>query len=149
MAPMPQLRVRGTCFVLTGRMWTERRHIEQAILRHGGLVAPRVIDGDCTLVIAANNLQRDADNKWRPRGKITKKVESAIAIGAQVYHERQLADALSNGGASRLRAGPLDVTRTAKQQAKQARERAPEWNDEMQSRLEANMRETAELLASF
>ncbi len=149
MAPMPQLRVRGTCFVLTGRMWTERRHIEQAIPRHGGQVSTQV-NGGTTLVIAANNLRRDADNKWRPRGKATKKVEAAIASGAVVYHEKMLADALSNGGVSKAtRAGPMDVTRTPKQQAKQARERAPEWNDEMQSRLEANMRETAELLASF
>lgn len=150
MAPMPQLRVRGTCFVLTGRMWTERRHIVQSILAAGGEVSTLVNVGT-TLVIASGKLQRGADNKWRPSGKVTKKVESAIRKGAVVYHEKMLQDALANNGLSTAtRGGPLsDPTRTPRQQAKQARERAPEWNDEMQARLDANLRETAELLAGF
>ncbi len=150
MAPMPQLWVRGTTFVLTGRMWTERRHIEQAIVRQGGSVSSAMFAG-AVLVMASNKLHRGGDNKWHVTGKATKKVDAAIQAGAIVYHEKMLQDALANGGVSTAtRVGAVaDPTRTPKQQAKQARERAPEWNDEMQSRLDANMRETSKLLASF
>lgn len=149
MAPMPQLRVSGTTFALTGRMWTERRHIEQAIIRQGGNV--NGFRKGCVLVIASDKLHRGADNKWHVTGKASHKVEAAIAAGSMVYHEKMLQDALANGGTSTAtRLSPVaDPTRTAKQQAKQAREHAPEWNDEMQARLDANIRETLELLANF
>lgn len=149
MAPMPELHVRGTCFALTGRMWTERRHIEQAIIRQGGSVAG--FRAGCVLVIASNKLHRGADNKWHVTGKASHKVEAAIAAGAPVYHEKILQDALANNGVSgaTMLRNVTDPTRTPKQQAKQARERNPEWNDEMQARLDANLREMSELLASF
>ncbi len=150
MAPMPQLKVRGTTFVLTGRMWTERRSIERAIIRQGGHLSTQA-GPDRALVIASSSLHRGTDNKWRVTGRSTKKVDDAIKSGSMVYHEKMLRDALANGGVSTAtRLSPVaDPTRTPKQQAKQAREREPEWNDEMQSRLDANMRKTSELLASF
>ena len=151
MAPMPQLSIKGNTFVLTGRMWKDREAIHAHIQRKGGR-ASKVMRKGYILVMASCQLERGSDNKWHTHGDATRKATAAMEMGAVVYHEKMLRDALAdpNGVCRATRVSQVpDDTFNAKQQAKQARERNPEWNDEMQARLDANLRETSELLASF
>lgn len=151
MAPMPQLSIKGNTFVLTGRMWTDRNVIHNDIVRKGGRPS-KIMRKGYILVMASCQLERGSDNKWHTRDDATQKATAAMKLGALVYHEKMLRDALAdpNGVCMATRVSQVpDDTFNAKQLAKQARERNPEWNDEMQARLDANLRETSELLASF
>lgn len=152
MAAMPQLVVAGACFVLTGRMWKERKHIEQDIIAKGGSVSPRMHKG-CVLVMASAQLYRGANNRWHIHGKHTAKAKAAFAMGALVYHEKMLMDALASpvGRSTATRTSEVgdEHRRTERQQRKVAVERAPEWNDAMHAEMMAKAAAAKELLASF
>ena len=147
---LPELRIKGTTFVLTGRMWKERRLIESDILRMGGAVAPAMAPGR-VLVMASALLVRDSETgKWSTRGKATIKAETAMKTGALVYHEQMLHDALSGGGIARVaRASSLKADVEVQPPITAIPKPVPEWDDEMQAKLDRNLRETREPLDSF
>lgn len=169
MATLPKLEISGATFVLTGTMWKNRAAIETDIHRKGGYTAPRMKAG-CTLVVASAMLTRNPrTNKWSvSAAAATGKVNKALSLGSMVYHEKMLRDALDS------RTGVAQATRVsgvggadpgsdereasakarAKKQAKSMRDKQkdappPEWDDEMQAKLDANLKETSELLAGF
>ena len=148
MSPLPELKVEGTTFVLTGRMWKPRAQIAEDIKMHGGDVATRM-KPDYVLVMASALLVRNASTgKWSTWGKAPIKAEEAIRTGALVYHEQMLRDALEGNGtskATRVSGLHADVVGPPETIPKPV----PVWDDEMQAKLEANLRETSELLASF
>lgn len=150
MAPMPELNIRGNTFVLTGRMWKDRGLIHQCITGMGGQVSKTMKPG-CILVMASASLVRNAETgKWSPHGQATTKVNAAMEMGAVVYHEKMLRDALSSrdGIARATRVGGFGATDSAT--VPRTREaQAPEWTDDMQVRLDKNLAETAELLSGF
>ena len=152
MAQMPQLVIAGTYFALTGRMWTERKHIEGMIIGKGGIVSTKMYRG-CVLVMASAQLYRGDDNKWHTHGTATTKAKAAMKLGAMVYHEKMLMDALKSpdGRSDALRIGAViaDQDRTPRQAQKVAALRDPEWNDEMHTTMMANMAKASELLGSF
>ena len=153
MATMPRLVVAGTCFVLTGRMWKERKHIERDIIAKGGSVSPRMKEG-CALVMASALLYRGDDNKWHIHGKHTAKAKAAFEMGALVYHEKMLMDALASPVGKSMatrtsKVGDDAHRRTERQQRKVAVEREPEWNDAMHAEMMARATRAKELLASF
>lgn len=140
---LPQLVIRNKPFVLTGTMWKVRREIEADIRRHGGLIADRMVNG-CTLIIASSRLMRGDDGKWSTRDAATKKADAAIRIGAMVYHEKTLRNALV--GLASLTADTINIGAAFPQTI---HDDTPQWNDVMQAKLEANLRETSELLAAM
>ncbi len=175
MAQMPELVIAGTSFVLTGRMWKDRVDIITDITRAGGRVSGSMRKG-CILVMASASWMRGVAGRWHTQGTATAKADKAIEMGAVVYHEKMLRDALfsPNGRARALRVHNMRRNETTgivavqtsstmrksegaavaleKRQMAEARALAgptPEWNDELQAKLDANLQETSELLASF
>lgn len=141
------LQVQGNRFVLTGRMWTERRRIIDQIEAAGGWVDDRIRSSRNILIIADNRLVKDAHGDWHTRGQSTLKADAALERGCLVYPEAALKHALTvHRGAGVLpHTAPFQGTSVVKPPITPQ----PKWGGEMARKVQANLKEAAEALADF